>query len=175
MNILKWFFSFRETYRRDQIKYAKLSTGSKIVQLVLQAIFTVLTLVLVWFTIKSFGDNVGVAILLTILSVAAVLSMAKLNSMYCLIAINNIINKKLQGKVVDAINNVTPVTNITDGDVVSTPIMSVSDKNLQVNYTENSKTMDILGAIFYGVMSLAVVVVSIIMVFNAMQAGLATL
>lgn len=164
MGLLKWIFSFGETYRREQIKYQKESNGSKITGLVISAIFTALALVLEHFTLKMFTDNAGVAILLAILTVAAVGAMAKMNGMYSLVAFRNTIYSAVINKANDKMNELEAQLKSEPGEVIVTKV-SEEEKTAR----SNSRVLDIISGFIYAAMAIGVVVGAILMLLNAIM------
>ena len=163
MKLLKWIFGFNESFRREQKKYLAMSNGSKIVSLVINAIFTIGAIVLVWFTLNSFTNNVGVGILLAILAVAFVMAMAKNNGMYCTIALRNIVVSSVKNKIDDKMNEFEAELKTELGKETEKPVVTEEMKEARTN----GKVLDIISAVIYGVLAIGVVVASIIMLINA--------
>jgi TRAP-type C4-dicarboxylate transport system permease small subunit len=165
MGLLKWVFSIGESYRKEQIKYAKMSNGSKIVNLVISALFTIGAIVLVWFTLKSFANNVGVGILLAILSVAMVMAMAKTNGLSCMVALKNTIRSAIQDKVNDKLNEFEAELKTELGKETEKPVVTEEMKEARTN----KRVLDIITGVIYGVLAIGVVVASIAMLISAIM------
>lgn len=167
MGLIKWIFSFGESYRREQQKYHKESRGSKIVGLVISAIFTALGLVLEHFALAAFANNIGWGLLLSIFTVAVICSMAKMNGMYSLIAFRNTIYSAMINKANDKFDQFTAQMTAEPGEVVVTKI-SEEEKTAR----NNSRVFDIIAGFIYAIMAIGVVVGAIIMLISAiMPAG----
>lgn len=163
MGVLKWIFNLNESCRKEQRKYAKKSNTSKIVELVISALFTIGAVVLVWFTLKSFTSNVGLGILLAILSVATVLAMAKMNGISCFVALRNPIAGAVQDKVYGKLNEMGSDLATELGQETQKPVVTEEMKEAKTN----SRVLDIISGLIYGVLAVGVVVASVIMLINA--------
>ena len=163
MKLLKWIFGFNESFRREQKKYAKWSNGTKIVNLIISALFVAGAIALVWFTLRSFTDNVGLGILLGIFAVAVVMAMAKTNGLYCMVALRNTVRSVIVEKFDDKMNELEAELKTELGKETEKPVVTEEMKEARTN----GRVLDIISGVIYGVMAIGVVVASIIMLINA--------
>lgn len=116
MKLLKWFFNFRQKYYKDQRKYQKGGLSTKIVTLVFMVLAVAACLVCQYFAMKAFKSEFLVGLLLVMLEIGLVATTFQENTFHAIIAFNNIINEKLESKIVGELDK---RLEIKDGEIVA--------------------------------------------------------